>query len=171
MKNLWILGVPPDWLEASNAGDYWFSEKEREILSAEFSVRSGLQVRQERIAALRAWIAGAERVSDTNADQHVYTNWFDKNQFVVQPAFTLRRTSSRIADIRGPGIKKIDMTVSKKVMISERVSMRFQAEFYNAPNHPIFSSPQTSVTNANFTRITGTALAPRNIQLSGRISF
>ena len=58
--------------------------------------------------------AGAERVSDTNADQHVYTNWFDKNQFVVQPAFTLRRMSSRIADIRGPGIKKIDMTVSER---------------------------------------------------------
>jgi hypothetical protein len=56
-------------------------------------------------------------------------------------------------------------------MINERVSMRFQAEFYNAPNHPIFSNPQTGVTNANFTRITGTALAPRNIQLSGRISF
>jgi hypothetical protein len=115
--------------------------------------------------------AGAERISDTNADEHSYTNWFDRNQFVVQPAFTLRRTSSRIADIRGPGITKFDLTISKKIAITERVSMKLQAEFYNAPNHPIFSNPTTAVTNANFTRITGTALAPRNIQLSGRISF
>jgi hypothetical protein len=89
----------------------------------------------------------------------------------VQPAFTLRHTSSRIADIRGPGITKIDLTISKKVMISERVSIKVQAEFYNAPNHPIFSNPQTSVTNSSFGRITGTALAPRNIQLSARITF
>jgi hypothetical protein len=114
---------------------------------------------------------GALRVSDTNADQHIYTNWFDRSQFVVQPAFTLTTTSSRIADIRGPGIKKIDMTLTKSVTISERATMKFQAEFYNMPNHPIFSNPQTSVTNANFTRITGTALSPRNIQLSARISF
>ncbi len=115
--------------------------------------------------------SGAERISDTNADQHIYTNWFDRNQFVVQPAFTLRHTSSRIADIRGPGITKVDLTISKRIALSERVSMKIQGEFYNAPNHAIFSNPQTSFTNANFTRITGTALSPRNIQLSGRISF
>jgi hypothetical protein len=115
--------------------------------------------------------SGAERVSDTNADQHIYTNWFDKSQFIVQPAFTLHHTSSRIADLRGPGIKKLDLTVSKRIQIRERMSMKFQAEFYNAPNHPIFSNPQTGVTNSNFARITGTALAPRNIQLSGRITF
>jgi hypothetical protein len=89
----------------------------------------------------------------------------------VQPAFTLHHTSSRIADLRGPGIKKLDLTVSKRIQIRERMSMKFQAEFYNAPNHPIFSNPQTGVTNSNFARITGTALAPRNIQLSGRITF
>jgi len=94
--------------------------------------------------------SGAERVTDSNADQHVYTNWFDTSQFIVQPAFTLRHTSSRIADIRGPGITKIDLTISKKVMISERVSIKVQAEFYNAPNHPIFSNPQTGVTNSSF---------------------
>ena len=44
--------------------------------------------------------SGAERVSDTNNDQHVYTNWFDKAQFVPQTAFTLRATSSRICSVR-----------------------------------------------------------------------
>lgn len=65
-------------------------------------------------------ITDAERVSDTNADKRVYTEWFDRSQFIARPAFTLKRTSSRIAQ---------------------------------------------------FTRITGTALNPRNIQISGRISF
>lgn len=115
--------------------------------------------------------AGAERVSDTNADKKIYTEWFDRSQFVVQPAFTLRRTSSRIADIRGPGIRKIDATITKRVPVTENVKLTIQAEFYNLPNNTIFSNPNTQFTNANFTRITGTQLGPRNIQLSGRITF
>ena len=115
--------------------------------------------------------AGAERITDTNADARVYTDWFDRSQFIVQPAFTRRRTSSRIADVRGPGIRKIDITLTKRIAITERVSMTLQGEFYNAPNHAIFANPNTAVTNANFGRITGTQLGPRNIQISGRITF
>jgi hypothetical protein len=114
---------------------------------------------------------GAERVSDTDNDKRVYTEWFDRSQFIAQPAFTLRRTSSRISDIRGPGIRKIDLTLTKRISITERVNMTLQGEFYNAPNHAIFGNPNTTFTNANFTRITGTQLGPRNVQLSGRITF
>ena len=115
--------------------------------------------------------ASAERVSDTNKDQHVYTNWFDKTQFIPQPAFTLHRTSSRISDIRGPGINKWDLTVTKRIPIRETVSMTLQAEFYNAFNHTIFSNPNTSVTSGSFGTISGVNLQPRNIQVSGRITF
>ncbi|HEV8145813.1 MAG TPA: TonB-dependent receptor [Bryobacteraceae bacterium] len=115
--------------------------------------------------------SGAERVSDTNNDQHVYTNWFDKNQFIPQPAFTLRRTSSRIVDIRGPGINKVDLTVTKRILVTERVFVTIQGEFYNAFNHTNFSNPNTTVTNGSFATISGVQLQPRNIQLSGRITF
>ncbi len=61
-KKIWILGLPPDWLSGQGAGDYWFSEREREILGAEFPVRSGIQVRAERLAAFARWTAQAERI-------------------------------------------------------------------------------------------------------------
>jgi hypothetical protein len=115
--------------------------------------------------------SGAERVSDTNNDQHIYTNWFDKAQWIPQTAFTLRATSSRISDIRGPGINKVDLTITKRIAITERVAMTFQSEFYNAFNHTNFSNPNTSVTNGAFGTISGVQLQPRNIQLSGRIVF
>ena len=57
-----IFGVPALWLSDEGVGDYWFSEREREVLSSEFAVRSGIQVRQERTEALRAWLSGAQEV-------------------------------------------------------------------------------------------------------------
>lgn len=61
-KKVWILGLPPDWLSGQGAGDYWFSEREREILGAEFPVRSGIQVRAERLAAFTQWTSKAEKI-------------------------------------------------------------------------------------------------------------
>ena len=59
---LYVLGLPPRWLSGEGLGDYWFSERERETLSTEFPVRSGIALRQERLAALQAWVAGAGEV-------------------------------------------------------------------------------------------------------------
>lgn len=63
LRRLWILGMPSQWLSAEAAGDHFYGEREREILSAEFGVRSGIQVRRERLLALRAWVGLAQRVT------------------------------------------------------------------------------------------------------------
>jgi hypothetical protein len=115
--------------------------------------------------------AGSDRVKDSNADPHLITQWFDKSQFTPQQAFTLRTLSSRVADVRGPRINKVDLTVTKSVAITEKVAAIVQAEFYNAFNHTNFSNPNTTVTSGSFGTITGVLLQPRNIQLSGRIRF
>jgi Carboxypeptidase regulatory-like domain len=114
---------------------------------------------------------GADRLSDTNADPHNIVRWFDTSQFTPQQAFTLKTLSSRVADIRGPGINKIDLTLMKRIAITERVAMQIQAEGYNAFNHANFDNPNTSVTSTTFGRITAVLLQPRNIQLSGRITW
>ena len=59
---VYVLGLPSQWLSGEGIGDYWFSERERETLSAEFAVRSAITVRQERLAALQSWMAGAQSV-------------------------------------------------------------------------------------------------------------
>jgi hypothetical protein len=115
--------------------------------------------------------SNAERISVSDNNPHLYTKWFDTSQFIVQPAFTLRRTSSRLADVRGPGINKVDLTVTKRIPLTESMSMTIQGEFYNAFNHTNFDNPNTSVGGNAFGTITGVRLQPRNIQLSGRITF
>ncbi len=65
--NIWVLGLPPQWLSGEGVGDYWFAERDREILAGEFAVRSAREVRVERLAALRDWFAQSERTTFLDA--------------------------------------------------------------------------------------------------------
>jgi hypothetical protein len=56
------LAAPSDWLTRESVGDDWYTEREREVLSGEFAVRSGIQAATERLSALRAWVGQAARV-------------------------------------------------------------------------------------------------------------
>jgi hypothetical protein len=115
----------------------------------------------------------AERVRRSDNNPRDIIRWFDPSQFVPQEPFTLRRTSSRIADLRADGIRKWDLTLVKKIPINERVNLDFRAEFYNAWNTTMFAGPNTTVTSSSFGRVTGTLSGggPREIQLAGRVNF
>jgi hypothetical protein len=62
VKKLWVLGLPPTWLSGEGVGDYWFTAREREVLSYEFAVRSSIQQREERLQTLKAWISSADEI-------------------------------------------------------------------------------------------------------------
>ncbi len=67
VRRVWLLGLPPDWLNGEGAGDYWYSDAEREVLATEFAVRSSHQVREERLSILKAWVASASEVKVLDA--------------------------------------------------------------------------------------------------------
>ena len=113
----------------------------------------------------------AVRLHRSDDNPHTIQEYFDTSQFAPQEPFTLTYLSSRVADLRAPGIKTWDLTLVKRVPINERVNMRIQGEFYNAWNTTHFDQPNRTVTSGNFGVITGTRFPPRRIQLSARISF
>jgi hypothetical protein len=117
--------------------------------------------------------SGAERVSTSSDNPHTVLQWFDTTQFVAQAPFTLQRTSSRIADIRGPGLGMWNVTLVKNTAITERVKFRLEAQAFNFLNTPFFGNPNTSVTSSSLGQITGlySGSASRNVQAAARISF
>jgi hypothetical protein len=117
--------------------------------------------------------SNAERVSRSDNNPHTLLEWFDVTQFAQREPFTLARTSSRIADLRGDGMKKWDITLAKKFFISERVRFGLRAELYNAWNTTMFGNPNTTITSASFGRVTSTLSGggPRNVQVAGRLEF
>jgi hypothetical protein len=74
----------------------------------------------------------------------------------AQAQFTLRDFPTRFSNVRVPGYKNLDGSVSKNFPIAESVRLQFRMEMVNAFNRPWFSrlaSGGTDVTSPNFGRL------------------
>ena len=67
-SHLWCFGLSASWLSGDGVGDYWYSKREREFLAAEFSVRSSVQIKQERVAQLKSWFSAAKKIQVLDAE-------------------------------------------------------------------------------------------------------
>jgi hypothetical protein len=82
---------------------------------------------------------------------------------------------------RGPFQQNWDFAINKNTKITERYSIDFRADFFNAFNHPSFQSPQAAGgSTGNYgtvnvatgdSSILGTVSSPRIIQFSAKINF
>jgi hypothetical protein len=112
---------------------------------------------------------------------------FDKTYFSKTPPTGRQGTSGR-NQYYGPGLQNWNFATSKVFPLrTERVHLRFRADFFNLFNHTNFANPVASQSNGNFGKITatvgsGTATAvgttagvvgggPRVIQGSLRVEF
>jgi hypothetical protein len=92
------------------------------------------------------------------------------------PLFTFG-TMGRNA-LRGPGINNWDLSLLKKTKITERQSIEFRAEFFNAWNHAQFSNPDNQGFSGTFGQLTltrghdsGTSSGARIIQFGLKYYF
>jgi hypothetical protein len=77
------------------------------------------------------------------------------------------------SNIRNPGVNNLDFSVQKdfKLPAGEQTRLQFRADFFNFPNHPQLAEPIGDLTNANFGKITRTAINNRTIQLGLHLYF
>ena len=62
LKTVFLFGVPSSWLEGSEVGDGWWSERERDLLASEFAIRGTRAERDEKRWSFQAWIQAAHKV-------------------------------------------------------------------------------------------------------------
>jgi hypothetical protein len=55
--------------------------------------------------------------------------------------------------LRGPGISQLDLTLSKKFVVSERMNFEFRAECYNILNSPVYQVPNYNVVSGSQARL------------------
>jgi len=115
-------------------------------------------------------------IADTRGPRTV-EEWFNRNAF-ARPATGTFGNMGRNS-LRGPGVNKWDLSLFKNFTIQEKVRAQFRTEFFNAFNHPSFTTIGTSLTtsatavnpNANsFAVITNTRDA-RVLQFGLKLSF
>jgi hypothetical protein len=70
----------------------------------------------------------------------------------------------------GPGLDNWDIAAIKNISLTERFSLQFRGEFFNAFNHVSFTSLDTNVDSGTFGRLNGDR-GPRNIQLGLKLYF
>jgi hypothetical protein len=106
--------------------------------------------------------------------------WFDPTTMANPAAGHLGNCP--VSSERGPGIKQVDISMSKFFPITERQSLEFRAEAINAFNTPIFTvqgysidvigfgADGRSVTNTN-TGVVNSSLGARNLQFALKYRF
>jgi len=79
---------------------------------------------------------------------------------------------------RAPGVAQLDLGVSKFVLVTERLTVRFRGDLFNVTNRAQFGAPNADVSASNFGVITTTLSTyatgrgtPRELQLSLKIVF
>jgi hypothetical protein len=82
---------------------------------------------------------------------HQQTKWFDPAAFALPTTGTFGSIGR--GTFRGPNLANVDLSLLKNTSLSERVSMQFRAEFFNAFNHVNLGPPNTTV-------FSGTSVSP-----------
>ncbi|MBM3735728.1 MAG: hypothetical protein FJW39_08065 [Acidobacteria bacterium] len=87
-----------------------------------------------------------------------------------QLASNLRTFPQRLSGVRGPGFSTWDMSIIKRVNITEKLKLEFRAEAQDALNQAVFSNPNTSPTNTLFGQINSVqGSAQRRVTLGGKL--
>jgi hypothetical protein len=98
---------------------------------------------------------------------------YDSNGNIVlqnpQPG-TTGNTPANMPGLKGPNALGLDMSLSKKITLSESRTFQIRADAINALNRPVWGNPNTNINSANFGRIT-TAGGARSITFTARVDF
>jgi hypothetical protein len=101
--------------------------------------------------------------------QQSINQWFNPAAFAIPPAYswgTLARDS-----LNGPGLVNLDTMVSRRFIFGEHRSLDFRWELFNAPNHPQFGLPASTIGVGGVATITSTQRANRQMQFALRLGF
>jgi len=107
-------------------------------------------------------------VGDPGAGPQTIAQWFHTAAFQSARPFTFGNSPRSV--LRGPSWKNFDLTVSKKIKITERMASEVRGEFFNVINHPNFDIPGHTLGNADFGTISS-AEAARTVQVALRVVF
>jgi hypothetical protein len=95
------------------------------------------------------------------SDQQTIDHWFNTAAFVVQPQYTYGNSGRNI--LFGPGLRNLDLSLSKSFAITESKRLQFRAESFNFTNTPAFGQPGATLNGLGVGQITS-AGDPRRIQ-------
>ena len=80
--------------------------------------------------------------------------WFSTSPFDVLTPFTRRSNPIYYSGVRGPAFRNLDLTLNKKLDITEKLALELRMEAYNLTNSFMGQNPNTSPTSGDFGQVT-----------------
>ncbi|MEK7405973.1 MAG: carboxypeptidase regulatory-like domain-containing protein [Acidobacteriota bacterium] len=110
---------------------------------------------------------------DLRLDPRAVDRAFDVTRFETnsrqQLDWNVRTFPSRFGNLRADGVDNIDLSLIKNITVTERVSLQYRAEAFNAFNRVQFNPPSLAATSTGFGTITQQSNLPRRIQMALRM--
>lgn len=137
-----------------------------------FSIFSGSDNSFSSVGEDRADLVGANvhaaQLSSSRSHAQLIQEWFNTAAFAPNAIGTFGNTGKNI--LRAPGFFDTDLALLKDTRITERTSVQFRAEFFNAFNHVNFGGPDNIFTDGSFGQILS-ASDPRILQFALKFIF
>jgi hypothetical protein len=102
--------------------------------------------------------------------ERTLNRWFNTDAFAAFSPSPQAFGSAGIGLMRGPGVANFDFTLAKSFSISDRRSVQFRTELFNAFNHPNFGPPNIARDSSGFGQILSATNA-RIIQFGLKVYF
>ncbi|WP_213805599.1 TonB-dependent receptor [Granulicella sp. dw_53] len=99
------------------------------------------------------------------------SKYFNTATFSQPATYTFGNMSRTSGYLRNPGLRNLDVSVSKEFFEAERVKAVLKVEAFNAFNTPAFSGPVTNVADPNFGVVSAQSNSPRQLQVGLKILF
>jgi Carboxypeptidase regulatory-like domain/TonB dependent receptor len=105
----------------------------------------------------------------------IFPAYINPAAFTLPPANAGRFGTSSVGSVVGPGTDAVSLSLIKSIKITEQLQFQFGAQAANALNHRNYDVPNQLVDASGFGTISGLQSAegagPRNVEITGRISF
>jgi hypothetical protein len=108
-------------------------------------------------------------VGDPNDGPKTADEFFNTSAFEVPAKFTFGNAAPFITN--ADAIINLDIAIQKIFPINERHQIEFRTEMFNFPNTVTFGDPTGQFNNANWGRVSGQRVDPRQIQFGLRYRF
>ena len=144
-------------------------------LSSVFNFRTGEPLRITQASGI------ANSRPDYNGGNQVFDDWRDTLQYLDRNAYTLvevspttratiRPGNQNSSQVRGPGRRRVDLTIAKAFSLQGRTQLQIRFESFNVFNWLQYNNPTTNVVSPVFGQITSVA-ATRTGQIGLRLTF
>jgi outer membrane receptor protein involved in Fe transport len=102
---------------------------------------------------------------DPRSAEPTIARWFDTTVFGPAAPFTFGNVRRTTPAVRADGIKNVDLTISRQIMLGTRRHLQVRADVFNLFDRAQFAAPTTTVTSTAFGTVTAQANSPREVQL------